>query len=244
MSQFLAQFQIALMTLTRLPAGPIKGAVPQVAQSVWAFPLVGIIVGSLAALAFWATTAVGLPAPLAGLLAITLSVLATGAIHEDGLADLADGFGGGQSKERKLEIMRDSRIGSYGAVALILSVGLRGVAIGDVAQAGWALIALAAFSRALMPLVMWWLPAARADGQGRSAGAVSGRLCLISVLLGLAAVALLQAGAIPVILGMVVAAAIVIFLAKRQVGGFTGDVLGATQQVTEISGWLILSAIS
>ncbi|GGE60587.1 adenosylcobinamide-GDP ribazoletransferase [Actibacterium pelagium] len=244
MSQILAQFQIALMTLTRLPAGHIRGEVPQVARSVWAFPVVGVIVGGLAALVFVAATALGLPPSLAGLLAIAISVLATGALHEDGLADLADGFGGGHSIDRKLEIMRDSRIGSYGAVALILSVGIRAVAIGELQQAAWALIALAAFSRGVIPLVMCWLPPARADGLGRSAGAVSAQQCLISLVLGAVAVVFLQASAFPVILGMVVAAALVSLLAKRQIGGFTGDVLGATQQVTEISGWLILAAIS
>jgi len=231
------------MTLSRLPAGQVRGEVPSVAASVWAFPVVGVVIGGLAAALYAVTTALGVPPTLAAFLVVGLSVVLTGALHEDGLADMADGFGGGHTKDRKLEIMRDSRIGSYGAVALILAIALRASALPMVAAPVLALIGLAAFSRALMPFVMWLLPPARSDGLGKSAGEVSGGLCLIA--LGLGALAMLPLGlpALWVILGMVVAALGVARLAKVQIGGQTGDVLGATQQITEISGWLILAAI-
>ena len=116
--------RLAFMLLTRLPMGQMAEA-PPLAASVWAYSVVGAMVGALAGLVFSFAAWAGLPPVTAGLLAIGAGVLLTGAMHEDGLADLADGFGGGHTRERKLEIMRDSRIGSYGVVALVLALGLR-----------------------------------------------------------------------------------------------------------------------
>ena len=118
------EVQLALMLLTRLPAGRIDPA-PTIAAAAWAFPLAGAVVGVLQALVLIAAIGLGLPMAMAAGLALAAGVLATGGLHEDGLADCADGFGGGRSPARKLEIMRDSRIGSYGALALILGLGLR-----------------------------------------------------------------------------------------------------------------------
>ncbi len=240
----LAQFQVALMMLTRLPAGRVSGEFPKIAASAWAFPFVGVIVGLLAAGGFQLATALGLPPSLAGLIAVAVSVLVTGALHEDGLADMADGFGGGQERDRKLEIMRDSRIGTYGVVALILVLAMRVAAIASVAQAGWALIAIAAFSRAMMPQLMWCLPPARQDGLGRSAGTVAAKTALVALAIGVALLVPLGAAGVVAGVGMLAVAAGVGWLARRQIGGQTGDVLGATQQLSEVSGWLILAAIA
>src|SRR5271168_821970 len=101
------------MLLTRLPVGRSGGS--DLARTVWAFPVVGLVVGLLGGLVYWALARLGVPAFLAASWAFVAILLVTGAFHEDGLADTVDGFGGGRTRERKLEIMRDSRIGAYGA---------------------------------------------------------------------------------------------------------------------------------
>src|SRR5262249_10374713 len=95
---------------------------PHLGRASWALPLAGVLVALVGAAAYWLAHAAGLPSLSAGALALTATLLATGCLHEDGLADVADGFGGGATRERKLAIMRDSRIGSYGTCALILSL--------------------------------------------------------------------------------------------------------------------------
>ncbi|MCT8330194.1 adenosylcobinamide-GDP ribazoletransferase [Albidovulum sediminis] len=240
------ELRLALMLLTRLPVGRIAGTAPSMAASAWAWPIAGLVVGFLAALALALALGAGLPPLAAAILALAVSALATGAMHEDGLADLADGFGGGATRDRKLEIMRDSRIGSYGVVALVLSLGFRATAIAALAPAGagWALVAMAAASRATMPAALALMPPARPDGLGRAAAteevpalpaAVLGFVCLLP--LGVFA-------ALAMALSISLAALALGLLARRQIGGQTGDVLGAMQQAGEIAGWAALMALS
>jgi adenosylcobinamide-GDP ribazoletransferase len=240
----LVELQLALMLLTRLPAGRLSYA-PSIGQSAWAFPVIGLLVGAIAASVMTALT--GLDPHLAAGLTVAATVLVTGGLHEDGLADLADGFGGGRDKARKLEIMRDSRIGSYGTLALILVLGLRVQAIALVAGQGsavWALIAIEAASRAGLPLVLRRLPAARADGLGHGAAQVSWRRVGIALVLGIASLSLIGGMAavwIGITISLVVAA--ISLLALRQIGGQTGDVLGAMQALSACAAWIVLSAI-
>lgn len=243
----LDELRLALMTLTRLPAGGLAGRLagpaPDMGRAAWAWPLAGALVGALSALVLWVATCLGLPPLVAALLAIGAGVIATGALHEDGLADLADGFWGGRDKARRLEIMRDSRVGSYGVLALILSVGLRIGAIAALAGHPAALIGIAAASRALMVLPLWLLPPARTDGLGRAAGGLSGPQVAVVLLIGLAIQALFQPDrAILAFALMAVAVLALARLARAKIGGQTGDVLGASQQVAELTGWLVLSA--
>ena len=244
----LAEVQLAVMLLTRLPVGRLEMA-PTIGAAVWAFPIAGAAVGGLAALVLLAALGLGVPVAMAAGLALLGGVLATGGLHEDGLADCADGFGGGRDRARKLEIMRDSRIGSYGALALMLSVGLRWQ--GLVAAAGQggcmaalAVLALAISSRAGLPLALLMLPAARADGMGKSAAGTS--LPAATAAFALAVLALLVLVGPMLALGVIVAQALVqtlfALIAKRQIGGQTGDVLGAMQQLAEIAGWLVLAS--
>src|SRR5689334_14895225 len=123
------EFAIATALLTRLPVGAAVPADGAIAASGWAFPLVGAGIGGLCALAFLAAGLAGCSNAVAALLAVAAGIALTGAFHEDGLADTADGFGGGSGRDEKLAIMRDSRLGSFGGVALILSIGLRAAAI-------------------------------------------------------------------------------------------------------------------
>ena len=232
-------FIIATAVLTRLPVGatrPVDGAV---ATAGWAFPLVGVGVGALSAAAFFAAQALGLSVPVAALLAVLAAIGITGAFHEDGLADTVDGFGGGRTRETKLAIMRDSRHGTFGILALVASVGLRAGAlatIGDPIHAGLALIAAHAVSRGALPPLMRLLPPARPDGLGAAAGRPSVAVALIAALLGAAigVTVLGPAAGGPAVLYAMIALAAAAILARRQIGGYTGDVLGFFQQIGEI----------
>ena len=244
----LRELQLAVMLLTRLPAGRMAEA-PAIGAAVWAFPLVGALVGGIAAAVLAGALAVGIAPPLAAGLALAASLLATGGLHEDGLADCADGFGGGRDRARKLEIMRDSRIGSYGGLALILSLGLRWQALAILAAqypafAPLALIALAMSSRAGLGFALLWLPPARDDGMGKSAAGTSFARALIGLALTAVTLAILLPwpwGALTVLAAQFGVQFLFAQIALRQIGGQSGDVLGAMQQLAEIAGWLVLA---
>lgn len=244
MQQRQDQLRAAFMLLTRLPVGEAKGAMPAMADSRWAFPLVGLAVGAIAALSFAFASWIGLPSLVAALIAIGASALATGGLHEDGLADLADGLGGGATKERKLEIMRDSRIGSYGVLALILVIGLIAACIDAAAPVFWAFLAIGVASRAAMVGVLILIPPVRADGLGHAASgdAPDGTIMVIAALAVLALLPLGWAG-VMVSVGVMAGAGIIARLAMVQIGGQTGDVLGATQKSAELGGWLAFVAV-
>ena len=190
---------------------------------------------------------IGLPDIVAAVLAVGAGALVTGALHEDGLADMADGFGGGKSPERKLAIMRDSRIGAYGVIVLVVVLAAKVGAISDLGSTGFviaAMVAAAAASRAAMPAVMLWLEPARSDGLAADAG----RPPSTHVWTGLALAAVLAVGLLTwsglvafIVAGLGTAA--VARLAERQVGGHTGDVLGGVQQFSEVLFLLTLAAV-
>jgi adenosylcobinamide-GDP ribazoletransferase len=166
-------------------------------------------------------------------------VLITGGLHEDGLADTMDGLGGGADRTAALAIMRDSRTGVFGALALVFSVGLRVAALAalpDTRVAVSALVAAHAVSRGLLPTLMLWLDPARSDGLAAEAGRPSPPGATAAALIGLL-VALIALGIGRGVLAMVLAAvamAALALLARRRLGGYTGDVLGAAQQAGEI----------
>ncbi|WP_444464997.1 adenosylcobinamide-GDP ribazoletransferase [Rhodobacter capsulatus] len=244
----LSEAHLAVLLLTRLPMPRLADPAPTLAQSVWAYPLAGLVVGAISALALFATLALGLPPALAAGLAVTVQVVITGALHEDGLADVADGFWGGRERARRLEIMRDSRIGSYGVAALVLSLGLRWQGVAALAEASPALamaglIGLAMLSRAACGVVMAALPAARSEGMGRYAAGAAWKRVLAGGAIGLgAAVGLgLPVGPLALVQGALVVG--LMQLARTKIGGQTGDVLGTAQQLAEIGGWLVLAAL-
>ena len=186
--------------------------------------------------------------PIAGAIlgAIGALVLVAGALHEDGLADVADGFGGGKTRERKLEIMRDSRIGAYGAAALALSLVLRIAALSallehSLAAAAAGLILAGAASRAFALLPLALLLPARADGLGAGAGRLEARSALAAgmtalIVAGVLGLSALGLGRAILALALALAAAMAMTtIARRQIGGQTGDVAGATQQLAEIA---------
>ena len=245
MRQRLAQAQLAIVLLTRVPFGRLRDPVPPLSAAAWAFPLAGLIVGLIAGGVMWAALALGLSPLVAGGLALGAQAMATGALHEDGLADICDGFWGGGSRQRRLQIMRDSRIGSYGTVGLVVTLGLRWLGLAELAemQAVAAVIAVAMASRVAPVALMAWLPAARADGLGAQGRAVGTASVLVATLLGgLPLLLLAQGGAALAVAALAVA--VLALTARSKIGGQTGDVLGAGQQTAEIALLLTLGADS
>jgi adenosylcobinamide-GDP ribazoletransferase len=209
------------------------------AQAVWTFPVIGVFIGALGALVYWLGYWAGLSSFVAATLVLAASVLVTGCLHEDGLADTADGFGGGGPKERKLEMMRDSRSGSYGVVALLLAVLLRVGAIASLIDPGLvaaALIAAHAGARAAMPVFMAAVPCARHDGLSAKVGTPPSGSVLGGVLLGLAVLVTCLGFSTALVATIMVAGGLWLMarLSLKQIGGQTGDVIGAVEQVSEI----------
>jgi len=238
----------AFMLLTRVPVrwSAFSDAPPNLERSLWAYPFVGGVVSAVGAGVFWLGSGV-LPPLLCALLALLATILMTGAFHEDGLADVADGFGGGFTKDRKLEIMRDSRVGTYGTVAVLFSLALRAAALAalPLALAVPGMIAAGTLSRLIIVLMLRFLPPARDDGMGT----VAGRPHMLAVAIAIAIAVggsflLLPYQIVPLLVGAAFAGALVMSLvALRQIGGFTGDVLGAGQQLADTSVLLTLTAI-
>jgi adenosylcobinamide-GDP ribazoletransferase len=214
-------------------------------RAAWAFPLVGLIVGAIGGAALYGSAYLNLHPLACAFVGLAVMALITGGLHEDGLADVADGFGGGGDKSRILEIMRDSRIGSFGVLALIFSTGIKASALSGVPGPGLAwvtLIAAAVFSRAVLPIIMATMKTARTDGLSRGVGRPTMAGALVALGLGLVAlfaILPMKLSFIAVILVFPLAGLIVLW-AYRRLRGQTGDVLGAVQQVVEMA--VILAA--
>jgi adenosylcobinamide-GDP ribazoletransferase len=235
-----ADLLAAFTLLTRLPVARFArpGMAADLGRCVWAFPVVGLAVNALGGLVYWLAHGLGMPPLLAAAWTLAATLLATGALHEDGLADTADGFGGGTSAAQKLAIMRDSRIGSYGALALFLSVVVRTAAIAELNHprpVTAALIVAGMLGRSGMLVLLLLLRPARDEGMGASMGQVPAESAAIGFALATAAAwLLLPAGqAIAAVAGGFGAALAVAKLAHAQIGGYTGDVLGAGEVITE-----------
>lgn len=235
----LAYFFGAVRFFTRLPVPAWVGHSPEALNhSARYFPLVGLVVGLIGALTF-AFASFFFPKTLAVLLAMAATLLVTGAFHEDGWADMVDGFGGGWTRERTLEIMKDSSIGSYGTIALVLMLLGKFMALVelDMLLVAPALIAGHALSRLCATGLLRFLDYAREEGKAKPLATrlSRGELALAAVF-GLVALALLPPAA--ALAGLVFAVAATAFLARkfaRRLGGYTGDCLGATQQLAELA---------
>jgi adenosylcobinamide-GDP ribazoletransferase len=239
--------------LTRMPVGSwATVAVRPLSQVMWAFPIVGALLGICGGLVLAAVAALGAPPLLAAAIALACLIALTGALHEDGFADLLDGFGGGQDREDVLAIMRDSRIGTFGVLGLVLVLIAKATSLGEIVERSWyvaplALAGTSAFSRAMIVWLMGTTPPARPDGLSASAGqpgpdAVKSALLIGAIgsgLLLLAAVGLPTA-LLALILGWGSAAAIRAITMER-IGGQTGDVCGAVQVISET---VMLAAIA
>ena len=241
----LADIAAACMLLTRLPVP--AGGVPE-PGAAWAWPVAGLIVGLLAGVVGLALLWLGLPVPLVAALTLGSQIIATGALHEDGLADCADGLWGGSTPQRRLEIMRDSRVGSYGVLALALSVLIRWQALALLADAGAlmpALLIAGTLSRAPMAALMTALPPARSDGLSRLVGRpgwkASGLGMLVAVLVILIS---WPSATLPLLILSPLPALWLARIAWEKLKGQTGDILGASQQLTEIAILLTLATLA
>ncbi|WP_084410997.1 adenosylcobinamide-GDP ribazoletransferase [Fulvimarina manganoxydans] len=248
MSPALAAFLRATAFLTRLP--PVarafeRGAHP-LGKDVLSFPMVGLVAALPAALLLAILPGAGLTSLVAATLAVAATILITGALHEDGLGDVADGLFGHHGRERALAIMKDSRVGSYGALALILAVVLRIALIAELVSfspsgAALAILGAAAFSRGAMVLLWASLPSADPGGLADSVGQPGRRDGWRTAWLGAAILFVLASLGIGLghALLSLLAGAAMLFAFRRwlhnRLGGQTGDTLGAAQQLTEIA---------
>lgn len=243
LSTLAGQALLALSLLTRLPVGSmvrIPLGAGALARAAWAFPLVGLLIGLVAGAVYAIVAELGIPPWPSAVLAVCAQLLITGALHEDGLADVADGFGGGKSRDEKLEIMRDSRIGTYGVCALVLALAARVGVVANLSEpylAAAALVAAGGVSRGAVVGLMRWRGAARREGLGAGAGRPSGRVVAAAFLIS-AASALALSDPLRILTALACVALVAAALgavAQRQIGGHTGDVLGAGQQLCEIA---------
>jgi adenosylcobinamide-GDP ribazoletransferase len=247
MNDWLDDLRTAVAFLTRLPMPHPQGAMPaNFVRAHRVFPLVGAAIGGAVGLVYLGMRAIGVPDLAAAALALGASALLTGALHEDGLADVADGFGGGRDPAAKLEIMRDSRLGTYGALILMVSFVAKLSALAALPDAFvvQSLIAAHALARGVLPAMAMSLPYARKDGLAANAGrpdpataAIAAALALIIALLSLPWSHALCAAlvAVAATIGMAL-------LAQRQIGGQTGDVLGGAEQLSETAILVLLAA--
>lgn len=253
MKHELRLFFIALQFLTRVPVPRWVGFEPAWLHSCARyFPLVGCFVGGVSAAALWAGHVLFTPI-VAGLLAIVASVLLTGAFHEDGLADTCDALGGSVSRERALAIMKDSRIGAYGAVGLVLMLGLKAATLASLPlPAALPGLLLAHTASRLAPVLLIRCLRYAGDIEHAKAKPLAQQVSRVDVAVAAAWVAALAlamlmwhpAWRVPLAASLLAAMLGLLWCSRwlrKRLGGYTGDTLGATQQITEVLlllGWL------
>jgi adenosylcobinamide-GDP ribazoletransferase len=244
---WIEDIRLATGLLTRVPMPHPDGAMPaNPARAQRAFPLVGALIGLAVGLVDRSLLAIGIPALAAAALALGAGAALTGALHEDGLADVGDGFGGGRDRAAKLSIMRDSRLGTYGALVLLVGFSARLSALASLPVAAIVpgLVVAHTLGRAAIPVLAASMPFARDDGLGKSAGRPETPSAITAVMIAVV-VALLCLPAKTALLAVAVTAlgaAAMAVLAWRQIGGVTGDVFGAVEQVAETAVLLVLAA--
>jgi adenosylcobinamide-GDP ribazoletransferase len=253
-------FCVATQFLTRLPTPAFRDYQPHwLSQSARYFPAVGALVGAINVGVWWLARH-WLPTPVAVGLMIATSLLVTGAFHEDGFADSCDGFGGGLTADRVLAIMKDSRIGAYGAIGITVMLGLKWMTLVAIPLVALPLIVVSAhvLSRWCSCGLIWALPYVRIDGDAKAkplADTLSARAWIMSGVLGALAVAPFAIGSgvlayslwIRVLAAASVGAALTTVAAgayvRQRIGGYTGDCLGAVQQLSELAFLLVALAV-
>jgi adenosylcobinamide-GDP ribazoletransferase len=256
--EFTADLARSVGFLSRLPVPErfFSGHDGSLGRAVRAFPLAGMLISLPAAAVFSVLLAFKMEPLLAALLMLAVLSVLTGGLHEDGLSDTVDGVGGGRDRERALAIMRDSRIGSFGASALILSYGIRAAALAALGAAlspsgaGFAVVAVAALSRAAMVWHWSQLPPARKDGVAVSVGLPESASVTFAVLFAfLAALVILwffaglAAASVAIAACGLAAWAVTRYIGSR-IGGHTGDTIGASQQCAEMAALAALALLT
>jgi adenosylcobinamide-GDP ribazoletransferase len=245
-------FFIALQFFTRLPIPAWVGFEASWLQHASRyFPLVGVVVAALAA-AVYAAAALVLPAPVAAVLSTAASIYITGAFHEDGFADTCDGLGGGMTKERALEIMKDSRVGAYGAIGIVcmLATKLSALALLPPHLAVAALAVAHPVSRLAATALIWKLDYVRGEGKAKPLAqqmtgtefAIAALTCALPAACVLAAGWMTPAALAAAVLASAAAALWLGRLFVRRLGGYTGDCLGAVQQLAEALAYVAVLA--
>lgn len=229
----------AIAFLTRIPVNPtIPFNGEDVARATVFFPVVGCLVALLQVLLAQALQNVSVPYHLQAVALTALVVLIGGGLHQDGLADMADGFGGGYTRERVLEIMRDSVIGTYGALALLLSLATRIAALSVLLQipGAWVWIVVAGTVSRCAIWLGWLLPYARQSGTGESLTRLTNRREVAGATAFAVFVSAFSVGyqTLSVLVMVVIVFLLLAGLAARKIGGVTGDVLGAATEVSEV----------
>lgn len=245
MTAWLDDLWTAITFATRLPI-PHSAQAVNMARAMRVLPVVGAAIGLVAALVQLALLRLSVPPLASAVLAVGATALLTGALHEDGFADVCDGFGGGRDREAKLAIMRDSRLGTYGGLALLTSFGARAAVLAALPSGALigALVAAHALGRAAIPALALALPSARQDGLAATAGRPGQGSVALAALFGVV-IALLMLPFATALLAVIVAGlgvAVMGAVARWQIGGVTGDVLGGAEQVAEILVLLVVAA--
>ena len=238
--------------LSRLPV-PQPATLPvarPLMRAAWAFPVVGCLIGLAGAAVLSVAVDVNLPPLAAALLALAVTAALTGALHEDGLADFADGMGVGSDRERAIQVMRDSRTGVFGVLALVFATAMKAAALAAIVTAEPSLavatlVAVHALARGGLPALTLALQPASGSGLGASAGrptaAGAEGAAVVCIAVALAALPSGAGLAAPVAAGTAIA--VVGWLAHRRLGGYTGDVLGAAEQAAETAGLLAVASM-
>jgi adenosylcobinamide-GDP ribazoletransferase len=247
MNEWLDDLKTAIVFLTRLPLPHPDGSMPaNFVRAYRMFPLAGALIGAAIGLFCLVLRLANVPDLAAAALALGAGAILTGALHEDGLADISDGFGGGRDAAQKLEIMRDSRLGTYGALLLLVSFAAKLSALAAIPDryVVESLIAAHALARGVLPAMSMSLPFARQDGLARRTGqpdfAIAATAAIIALIIALLSLSWANAFWAAILAGL--SAAGMAWLAKLQIGGQTGDVLGATEQICETAILVLLAA--
>jgi adenosylcobinamide-GDP ribazoletransferase len=234
----------AVMFFTRIPVRLTDFKESDLNKATRFFPLVGILVGCVSALVFWSAHQV-LPLALAILLSMVATIMLTGAFHEDGLADAADGLGGGLAREQVLTIMTDSRIGSYGAIGLVMALLIKYQALSHQSSLLIPLVMIAghALSRFCAVLVMYTKPYVKAEGKSKPlATIISAAELMVAASFGLIPLVFFTPHHLLALLPVTLIWLWFSAKIKARIGGYTGDCLGAMQQLTEITFYIGLLA--
>ncbi len=246
LSEQLNLWWIAVAFFTRIPVpASVEFSQASLNRASRYFPAVGWLIGVMCAMALWLLMLV-FPQDVAVLISIAISLLLTGCFHEDGLADTCDGLGGGWTREQKLSIMKDSRIGTYGAAALWVSLTLKFVVLSQLINPVLALLVAHPLSRIIPTVFIAAMPYVSDVDTSKAkplAESGSGADTAIAIITGLIALMFINNPFIILFVLLVLAGVAYVFL-KRQIGGFTGDALGAVQQVSELAIYLSLLALS
>lgn len=245
---------IAVAFFTRIPVpANVEFSQANLNRASRYFSAVGWLIGLICGVVLWALMLV-FPQDIAVLLAMVVSLLLTGCFHEDGLADTCDGLGGGWTTEQKLQIMKDSRVGTYGAAALWVSLTLKFVLLSQILEPVLALIIAHPLSRIIPTLFIATMPyVSESDTSKAKPLAESGSWIDTMIAVGIGSVAFLLVpllldpfngnGAVMLLAALVVVGVLAFWFLKKQLGGFTGDALGAVQQVSELVLYLVMLLI-